>query len=420
MRGTHIRSWDNGEGTLAVEYSANYSLVSPPVSTITQATSAPVIASPEESLAAARLALKSSPTSVLVAVKAVALSPLDAVVRSGAYESLIGSPPVTGGYEFSGVIVAVGSDVEQSPIASPGGQTSWPGWKVGQEVVGMAPLLGWPGGACAEYTLVPGWCLLEKPSKLSFEAAAAIPLSAGFAGHVLHDVLGVESGTGTLLVVNGGGPHGHLVVQLALRFGVRVIATSTSGTNLTWLRELRVKVAHGVMSALEDKQEDGQRPGVMGSLEVIDLRTEALVGRVMELTGGLGVDWIVESWADGRSAIANDIGGGTSSDGLAALLLKVISIGGKWFSVRRSVSLSGAEGAVLHVKGASMAFGMPSIVLARSQKIGTSLARIASALDDAASGNIIVRTSGEYSLSQVKEAHGALESARGGKVIVSV
>jgi NADPH:quinone reductase-like Zn-dependent oxidoreductase len=114
------------------------------------------------------------------------------------------------GYEFSGEVVAIGSAVTK--------------FKVGDVVYGTTT--GLKQGAYAEYLCVPErWKLgvvAHKPVALSFEAAAALPVGAMTAMHLLEKA-GLHSGQ-KVMVYGAGGSVGSAAVQLAKAAGGQVSA----------------------------------------------------------------------------------------------------------------------------------------------------------------------------------------------------
>lgn len=118
------------------------------------------------------------------------------------------------GYEFSGEVVAIGSAVTK--------------FKVGDAVYGTTT--GLKQGAYAEYLCVPErWKLgvvAHKPVALSFEAAAALPVGAMTAMHLLEKA-GLQSGQ-KVLVYGAGGSVGSAAVQLAKAAGGQVSAVCSS------------------------------------------------------------------------------------------------------------------------------------------------------------------------------------------------
>jgi NADPH:quinone reductase-like Zn-dependent oxidoreductase len=90
-------------------------------------------------------------------------------------------------------------------------------------------------GTYGEYVSVPEGYLAHMPDGLSFEQAAALPLT-GLTAHQGLEILGLRGGE--YLFVNGGaGGVAHMVVQLAVARGARVVATASAG-NHDFLREL--------------------------------------------------------------------------------------------------------------------------------------------------------------------------------------
>ena len=167
---------------------------------------------------------------VRVAVRAIGVNPID----WKSYSGMMGEDPaalVSMGSEVSGVVAAVGADVDQ--------------WTPGDEVI--VPQV--PGSAYADDVVAPADGLIAKPAGLSFEQAAGVTLVGGTAAHAI-EAAHVTQGD-TLLLHGGAGGVGGLVVQLAKRRGARVLATG-SARNTDYLRELGAEpVAYG--PGLEDR-----------------------------------------------------------------------------------------------------------------------------------------------------------------------
>ena len=106
---------------------------------------------------------------------------------------------------------------------------------VGRSVQGMAPgdeVLGVADGSFAELALARADKLVAKPARLTFEQAAATPVSGITALHTLRDVADVQPGQG-VLVIGAAGGVGTFAVQIAKAFGAQVTAVcSTSKLDL--------------------------------------------------------------------------------------------------------------------------------------------------------------------------------------------
>lgn len=165
---------------------------------------------------------KLSPGSVLIRVKAAGVNPVDWKVMSGGLDAMMDITfPVTAGWDVAGVVEAVGFDT--------------PEFHVGEEVYSNGRRDTIQGGTFAEFVALPAVMVAHKPASLSWEQAAALPLTGLTAQRTL-DVLGLEAGQ-TLLIHNGSGSVGRTAIQLASLAGVRVIATA-SAKNHERLREL--------------------------------------------------------------------------------------------------------------------------------------------------------------------------------------
>jgi NADPH:quinone reductase-like Zn-dependent oxidoreductase len=158
---------------------------------------------------------------VLIRVHAAGVNPLDCKVRSGSLNGSIEHRlPLIPGWDVSGVVEEVGSDVSQ--------------FKKGDEVFAMTDPTR--DGAYAEYILVREAALAVKPKALYHVRAAAVPLSALTAWQSLFDLGQLQAGQ-RILIHGGSGGVGHFAVQLAKWKGAHVLATAST-KNQELLRKL--------------------------------------------------------------------------------------------------------------------------------------------------------------------------------------
>ncbi len=106
---------------------------------------------------------------------------------------------------------------------------------VGDEVYGMMSVPR-GDGSYAEYVSVPSLQVARKPRALSLTEAAGVPLAALTAWGLVVDLAKAHEGQRMLIHAAAGGV-GHFAVQFAAYFGARVTATG-SARNQNWLREL--------------------------------------------------------------------------------------------------------------------------------------------------------------------------------------
>lgn len=155
---------------------------------------------------------KVSPGMVRIKNKAAGVNPVDWAVMAGYLDQILTVDfPVVPGWDVSGVVEAVGFDT--------------PEFKVGDEVhaYGRRDSVGM--GTFAQYVTLPADVVAHKPKELSFEEAAALPLTGGTALRTL-DALDLAPGQ-VLLIHNGAGGVGQAGIQIAKAAGVRVLATSS-------------------------------------------------------------------------------------------------------------------------------------------------------------------------------------------------
>ncbi|KAF9606543.1 hypothetical protein IFM89_026156 [Coptis chinensis] len=166
---------------------------------------------------------------VLIKVFAAALNPVDGKRRLGKFKATDSPLPTVPGYDVAGVVVKIGSDVTS--------------FKEGDEVYGdiHEKALENPKqfGSLAEYTAVEEKLLALKPKNLDFIQAAGLPLAIETAYEGLEKT-GLSAGQ-SILVLNGTGGVGSLVVQLAKEvFGASKVAATSSTGKLDFLKNLGV------------------------------------------------------------------------------------------------------------------------------------------------------------------------------------
>ena len=160
---------------------------------------------------------------LLVRVKAVGVNPVDYKVRASIKE--IDTPKILG-WDAAGIVEEVGEDTSL--------------FEVGDEVYYAGSIIR--PGSNSEYQLVDERIVGKKPSNLSFEEAAALPLTTITAWEALFERLGIEpnktSDRDTLLIINGAGGVGSSAIQLAKVAGLQIIATASRGDTERWCRQL--------------------------------------------------------------------------------------------------------------------------------------------------------------------------------------
>jgi putative PIG3 family NAD(P)H quinone oxidoreductase len=188
------------------------------------------------------------PGEVRVRVASSGLNRADLLQRRGRYPVPPGYPKDIPGLELAGTVDALGEGVTT--------------WAAGDAVMGI---LG--GGGYAEYALSPASTLVPVPDGMPPAVAGAIPevfMTAFDAAFVQEGLAAGE----TMLVHAVGSGVGTAAVQLALRAGAQVIGTSRTPDKLDRARE--VGLEHGVLAG------------------------DQWAERVLELTGGRGVDVILD------------------------------------------------------------------------------------------------------------------------------
>ena len=203
------------------------------------------------------------PIEVLVRVHATSVNPVDTKIREDG--SMFGlQAPLVLGYDVSGVVEAVGDDVED--------------FAPGDEVFYTAEIT--EQGTYAEYHVEDEAIIVMKPEGLTHEEAAALPLAACTAWQALIDRAGLEPGETVL--IHGGGGVGHLAVQIAHAAGALVVVVGNA--------EMKTDLLD------------------LGADRFVDYQTGDFEAAVDDVSGGLGADVVFDT-----------VGGDTLEKSLPAL-----------------------------------------------------------------------------------------------------
>eukprot|EP00243_Klebsormidium_subtile_P000401 TRINITY_DN10664_c0_g1_i1.p1 TRINITY_DN10664_c0_g1~~TRINITY_DN10664_c0_g1_i1.p1 ORF type:complete len:328 (-),score=62.27 TRINITY_DN10664_c0_g1_i1:226-1209(-) len=152
-------------------------------------------------------------------------------------------------------------------------------------------------GAFGEYVCVPEKLLCTKPSNMSFEQAAAVPVSAPTALQGLRDVAKVLPGQ-KVLINGASGGVGTAAVQIAKVLGAEVTAVCST-KNLELVRSLRAD--HAIDYIVEDFTKSAKKYDVV--MDIVTMHPIAACCRVLTPNGiyvgagglGRGV-WMGKTW----------------------------------------------------------------------------------------------------------------------------
>ncbi|MBO93862.1 MAG: quinone oxidoreductase [Opitutales bacterium] len=169
---------------------------------------------------------ETKPGHVLIQVAASSVNPVDFKIRQGLIPIGPELPGILHG-DMAGVVEDVGEGVK--------------GFAPGDEVYGcIGGFKGLPG-VLADYALADAQLLAKKPSNLSMEDAAALPLVTITAWNALMDRAKVSEGQRVLVHAAAGGV-GHVGLQLAKAAGAEVHVTASSDEKITLGEELGADV----------------------------------------------------------------------------------------------------------------------------------------------------------------------------------
>ncbi|MDH5377768.1 MAG: zinc-binding alcohol dehydrogenase family protein [Gammaproteobacteria bacterium] len=159
---------------------------------------------------------------LLVEVKAISVNPVDTKIRNRVEPDLGGIKVL--GWDVAGVVKSVGESVT---LFKPGDEV----WYAGA--------IDRPG-ANSEFHLVDERIVSQKPKSLSFEQAAALPLTSLTAWELIFQRMAIPlESEGNLLIVGGAGGVGSVMIQLAKKLtNLKVIATASRPETIAWVSRL--------------------------------------------------------------------------------------------------------------------------------------------------------------------------------------
>ena len=302
------------------------------------------------------------PGEVLIDVRAAGVNRPDAMQRAGLYPPPKGASDIPG-LEVAGRVAAVGDGVTR--------------WREGDSVMALVA-----GGGYAARVAAPGAQCLPVPGGLSMglsmTEAAAVPETFFTVWTNVFDRGRLQPGE-TLLVHGGASGIGTTALQLATAFGSTVYATAGSDERCRALEAL-------------------------GAASAINYRTEAFPDRIRDLTGGRGVDVILDivggpymgrnlaSLArDGRLVMIGFMGGTDAAFDARQIILRRLTITGSTLRIR-----------TVEEKGA--------IARALETRVWPLLA----------SGAVRPIIHATFPLEQAADAHRALEGDHVGKIVLIV
>ncbi len=215
------------------------------------------------------------PDEVLVRVKACALNHLDLWIRQGIPAYRISLPHISG-CDVAGIVERVAAGVTtlragDRVVLAPG-LSCWacPECRAGADhacasygIRGAAT-----DGGYAEFTVAAARDVLPIPPTLAFEVAAAFPLVFLTAWHMLVGRANLQAGESVLVHAAGSGV-GHAAVQIARHLRATVYATVGDDAKIP-------------------------KAQALGADQVINYRREDFEARLKELTGGRGVQVVIE------------------------------------------------------------------------------------------------------------------------------
>jgi NADPH:quinone reductase len=268
---------------------------------------------PEVLLPETRAVPTPGPGEILIKVAAAGVNAPDVAQRSGIYPPPPGASDLPG-LEVSGEVVAVGTDTKKH--------------KIGDKVMSLVA-----GGGYAQYCIAQDAQAITVPSTLSMTEAGAVAETLMTVWHNLFERGALKSGE-TLLVHGGSSGIGTMSIQLAKAFGAKVIVTVGS-------------------------KEKADACLKLGADHAIDYKTQDFVAEVKTITGGKGVELILDmvggdyvdrnydaAAVDGRIVQIALLGGGKATVNVGKLMMKRLHHTGSTLRLRSNADKAAMVAAI--------------------------------------------------------------------------
>ncbi|GFS17446.1 quinone oxidoreductase-like protein 1 [Elysia marginata] len=266
---------------------------------------------------------KIQPNEILVKIKACAVD----LSTEKTYNRLLASSleNCSIGHTVSGIVVKKGSNVEK--------------YEEHISVVGVLPFGSGISGCC-DMCVLNQFDTVKKPKDISHEVAA-VSLCAGIAAYTAVHYLGHVTAGDTVLVMDGASPQGYLTIQLAQSFGAKVLSTYRTLTEKQHLENLKTPLAQ---------------------LIEMTQRSTILASAVMEETGGVGVDCIIDNGVRlFTSEEDKDLMEERSMKSVPHKhdLLSCLGFAGRWITTNPQLQLDPPDSQQLFLRGGSLSFLFP-------------------------------------------------------------
>ncbi|MGZ8256471.1 MAG: zinc-dependent alcohol dehydrogenase family protein [Gallionella sp.] len=306
-----------------------------------------------------------SPFQLRVKLAAAGINPIDAKLRAKPIYYPDRLPAILG-CDGAGVVDEIGEQVTR--------------FKVGDMVYFNNGGIGLDAGCYAEYTTLHEDCCALKPSNISMQDSAALPLVLITAWECLVEKANLQAGQ-TILIHGGAGGVGHIAIQLARHLGARVAVT----------------VSDDKKAALTQ---------ALGAEKIIRYKKQNFVEEVMAWTAQQGVDVVLDT-----------VGGETFIRSVQAT-----KIGGKLVTIN-ATAMTIADAQAARLRNLTLCYELmltPQLMKLHDQRI-----RQRKILEDGAklieAGKLGVLVSRQLPLIEVGQAHKLIEQGGVmGKIIVTM
>jgi len=243
------------------------------------------------------------------------------------------------------------------------------------------------GGGYAQLAALKSYQIVKKPQQLGHEEAAGA-LSSGLRAYTaMHYKFRITRGE-TMLILNGAASNGHIALQLANCWGAKIITTGTTTQEFNYLKQLNI-----------------------GIERIVDLNSEHLVDAVVEETGGLGVDYLLETADFSVTMKKYNIS--------SRELIKCLGVHSHWIT-SSYLQLDPYDSRQLFLKGASISFLFEHAWLLSPSQQGRLLHILADLMQKLTAKEIRCHIAQTFPLENITDAIAAFETNLVGATVLTV
>jgi len=193
---------------------------------------------------------------------------------------------------------------------------------------------------------------------------------------------------------------GHIAIQLASIWGAKVITTAATNEEVNYLQDMKIKIS-----------------------KIIDTSSDNLVDCVLEETGGLGVDCVIDTNFSATSVVPIDKDTDENFQFLSKRkyeILRCLGINGRWITSTYNLQLDPTDSRALFLKGASISYLFEHTWILSNAQQGRFLHILTDLMEKIAQEKVQPKLFKTFPLEKIREAYRTLDTNKIGKIVIKL